>query len=136
MLIAKNINPEEVEVDELEAYGTVYGRNFAHSNGVAGAVQQAAKEAGDGPYTAVVADNGFECKKQLMLLRAGKFNADILEGMNCSGGCIAGPACISDPATVRGRMAKENMACDKKTIQESIDMFNFRDFDIELDKKD
>lgn len=136
MLIAKNINPEEVEVDELETYGTVYGRNFAHSNGVAGAVQQAAKEAGDGPYTAVVADNGFECKKQLMLLRAGKFNADILEGMNCSGGCIAGPACISDPATVRGRMAKENMACDKKTIQESIDMFNFRDFDIELDKKD
>lgn len=71
-----------------------------------------------------------------MLLRAGKFNADILEGMNCSGGCIAGPACISDPATVRGRMTKENLSCDKKTIAESLELFDFKDFNIEMEKKD
>ena len=71
-----------------------------------------------------------------MLLRAGKFTADILEGMNCSGGCIAGPACISDAATVRGRMAKENMSCDKKTIEQSLEMFDFKEFNIEMEKKD
>lgn len=132
MFIAKHISPDSVQTPELTEYASNYGRNFAHTGGVAAAVVEAAKEAGDGSYTHVDASGGFECKKQLMLMRAGRFNADILEGMCCEGGCIAGPACISDPLTVKGRMARENMKTDNKTIAQGVEVFGMKDFDIHL----
>lgn len=135
MFIAKGINPSDVVVDPLEKYASNYGRNFAHSGGVAAAVVQAAKEQGDPvTYQAVIANGGFECKKQLLLMKVNRFQGDILEGMNCEGGCIAGPACISDAITVKGRMAKENMQTDKKTIAQSVDLYEMRDFNIEIEK--
>ena len=33
-----------------------------------------------------------ECKKALLLLRAGKLPADFIEGMACVGGCVGGPS--------------------------------------------
>lgn len=135
MFISKGISPSEVEVGPLEKYASNYGRNFAHSGGVAAAVVQAAKEAGDTEtYNAVIANGGFECKKQLLLMKVGKFQGDILEGMNCFGGCVAGPACITDPMTVKGRMAKENMQTDKKSIEDSVKLYDLKEFDIEIKK--
>ena len=132
MFIGKHIDPESVEAPVLDKYASNYGRNFAHTGGVAAAVVEAAKEHGESGYTHVDASGGFECKKQLMLLKAGKFNADILEGMCCVGGCIAGPACISDPLTVKGRMMKENMQTDKKSIEDSVKLYDMEGFDIHL----
>ena len=134
MLIAKGINPEEVEADESD-YPSVYGRNFAQTGGVAAAVAQAAKEKGDGPYTVVLANGAMECKKNLQIMQAGRFKENILEGMCCPGGCIGGPACISDPVTVKGRMAKENMKTDKKTIEKSLEMFTFDEVDMVVEDK-
>lgn len=131
MLISQGINPEEVEATE-EEYPSVYARNFAFSSGVAQAVAEAAKEHEDGPYTAFMANGAMECKKQLQIMQAGKFTFDILEGMCCPGGCIAGPACISDAVSVKGRMAKENMSTDKKTIQKSLEIFQFDGVDMEV----
>ena len=131
MLISKGINPEEIEATEAE-YPSVYGRNFAFSGGVAQAVAQAAKEHNDGPYTAFMANGAMECKKQLQIMQAGKFTFDILEGMCCPGGCIAGPGTISDAVAVKGRMAKENMNTDKKTIQKSLEIFPFEGVDMEV----
>ena len=65
---------------------------------------------------------------------AGKFQFDILEGMCCPGGCIAGPGTISDPVSVKGRMAKENLTHDKKTIQKSLEIFSFDGVDMEVGK--
>ena len=79
-LVVPEINPEDVEATEAE-YPSVYGRNFAFSGGVAQAVAEAAKEHGDGPYTAFMANGAAECKKQLQIMLAGKFQFDILEGM-------------------------------------------------------
>ena len=117
-------------------YPSVYGRNFAFTGGVAAAVVQAAKERGDGDYEVVMANGAFECKKQLQIMQAGRFTADILEGMCCPGGCIGGPACIADMAKVKGRMAKENMKTDKKTIEKSLQIFSFEGVDMVVaDKK-
>ena len=133
MLISQGINPEDVKATE-EEYPSVYGRNFAFSGGVAQAVAEAAKEHNDGPYTAFMANGAMECKKQLQIIQVGKFTFDILEGMCCPGGCIAGPACISDAVSVKGRMAKENMTTDKKTIQKSLEIFSFDGVDMEVGK--
>ncbi len=132
LLVARGINPAEVQVDDPELYPSNYGRTFAQSGGVAAAVAQAAKEHGDGPYTMVQADGAFECKKQLTLMRAGRFKEDILEGMCCIGGCIAGPASISDTPTVKARMTKENMKTDKKTIGQSLEIFSFDGVDMDV----
>ena len=45
--------------------------------------------------------------------------------MSCPGGCIAGPATIESPNIIKGRMAKENLKTDNKTIEKSLEIFNF-----------
>jgi iron only hydrogenase large subunit-like protein len=35
---------------------------------------------------------GEECKRAMMLLKAGKLDADFVEGMICPGGCVGGPS--------------------------------------------
>jgi ferredoxin hydrogenase large subunit len=35
---------------------------------------------------------GAECKKALLLLKAGRLKEDFIEGMICPGGCVGGPS--------------------------------------------
>ena len=65
-----------------------------------------------------------------MLIKAGKFDFDILEGMSCPGGCIAGPATIESPNIIKGRMAKENIKSDNKTIEKSLELYDFTDVNL------
>ncbi len=124
ILVAKRIYCEEVEPDEGD-YPSIFGRNFAQGGGVSKAVIEVAKEKEDPEISAVYADGCFECKKQLLLLKAGRFDANILEGMSCTGGCIGGPATVENSAVVKARMNKENLAVDKKEIRESLEIFDF-----------
>lgn len=125
MMIAKHIDPSEVQANE-EDYPSVFGRNFAQGGGVSKAVVQAAKEKSMTTPVGVYADGCQECKKQLTLMKFGKFTGNILEGMACPGGCIAGPAVIEPPMITKGRMAKENIG-NQKTIEESVESFDFTD---------
>ncbi len=129
MLIAKRIDPQTLEAKE-EDYPSIFGRNFAQGGGVSKAVIQAAKEKGHEDFTGYYADGSFECKKQLTLIKVNKFNYNILEGMSCPGGCIAGPATIEDPNVIKGRMAKENLQAEKKTIEKSLEIFDFTGINI------
>ena len=129
MFVAKRINCEEQEADE-SAYPSVFGRGFAQGGGVSKAVIQASKEKGHEDFTGYYADGCFECKKQLQLIKAGKFEFDILEGMSCPGGCINGPATIESPMVIKGRMAKENMKSEVKSIEKSLSIFDFTGVDL------
>ena len=88
------------------------------------------KEKGHEDFTGYYADGCFECKKQLQLIKAGKFEFDILEGMSCPGGCINGPATIESPMVIKGRMAKENMKSEVKSIEKSLSIFDFTGVDL------
>ena len=99
MLCAKDIEPSEVEPEAEDA--TRYGKGFALSGGVTKAVQQVWKErAAEGreiPEISAIQCNGAEeCRKALMLLKAGKLPQDFIEGMCCVGGCMGGPATLSE----------------------------------------
>lgn len=125
MLVAKHINPTEVEASASEE-ASVYARNFAQGGGVSKAVVQVAKEKNDPDINAVYADGCMECKKQLLLMKVGKFNADILEGMCCVGGCVNGPGTFEQAIKTKARMNKENVANDpKKNIIESVEEVDF-----------
>lgn len=135
MLVAKHIYPMEIEA-QPEDYPSIFGRNFAQGGGVSKAVAQVAKEKNRGTSaSAFYADGCAECKKQLMLMKAGKFNFDILEGMSCVGGCVNGPAMIETATITKGRMAKENMKAQQKTIAESLETYNFSGLDLHREKK-
>ncbi len=77
---------------------SIYGKRFGNSGGVTAAVLQSLREDGRVVDDAKVciANGAKECKKALMLLKAGKLPEDFIEGMACEGGCVGGPSAFND----------------------------------------
>jgi iron only hydrogenase large subunit-like protein len=67
------------------------GRGYAVSGGVAAAVEKCIQAYYPGVDVKIEHAEGLdECKKMLLLAKAGKKNGCVIEGMGCPGGCIAG----------------------------------------------
>lgn len=91
MFDAKNIVPSEMEEDTSFHDATAAGRGYAVSGGVATAIQECMKEYyPKTPIKIEHAEGLAECKKVLMLAKAGKMNGCLIEGMGCPGGCMGG----------------------------------------------
>ena len=98
MLCAQGIEVEEASPAPEDA--TRYGKGFAVSGGVTGAVTAVLRERGEDAGVRTQKCNGAdECRKALMLLKAGKLPVDFLEGMFCVGGCMGGPATLAEIQT-------------------------------------
>ncbi|MCQ2529468.1 MAG: 4Fe-4S dicluster domain-containing protein [Saccharofermentans sp.] len=97
MFEARDVNFEELEESEVMHGASADGRGFAVSGGVADAVVNAIKELypEHGEINVERANGLAECKKMLMLAKAGKYNGYLLEGMACPGGCVAGAGTLS-----------------------------------------
>ena len=64
------------------------------------------------------ANGALECKKALMLLKAGKLPQDFIEGMACAGGCVNGPAMINKERTfMKDRNTQINKADDRGILE-------------------
>ena len=91
-----NFNTLEAEAGDSLEEGSAMGRGFAASGGVANAVVEAVRHiAPSVPLKTAAADGLRECRKMLMLAKAGKYNGYLLEGMGCPGGCVAGAGTIA-----------------------------------------
>ena len=67
------------------------GRGYAVAGGVAEAIEKCINEYYPGvPVHIEHAEGLAECKKALMLAKAGRMNGCLIEGMGCPGGCVAG----------------------------------------------
>lgn len=67
------------------------GRNFAVSGGVAQSVVNVIQERYPEREIKIANAEGLrDCRKLLMMAKAGKYNGYLLEGMGCPGGCVAG----------------------------------------------
>ena len=101
--------------------GSIYGKNFAKSGGVTKAVMQAHIEGGGRDELKVRTCNGAEeCKKALILMKAGKLPEDFLEGMICSGGCVGGPGSIKSAQKACADRNKLMEKVDARTIEGSM----------------
>ena len=92
LLLSKDVDLEKSEQEYQEA--SLFGKKFASSGGVAGAVIECMKERGEdtsGIKLKQVA-GGKECKTALTLLKLGRLQEDFVEGMMCPGGCVGGPS--------------------------------------------
>lgn len=119
MFSAKEIQLKEV--DETLQQGSIYGKKFCVTGGVTASVLESLKEREESTNLTVKACNGaIDCKKALMLLKAGKLPEDFLEGMVCEGGCSNGPGNV-----IYGRVADVNRnklfaLADARTITENM----------------
>ncbi len=91
MFEAKGILLDEIkEMDEMQD-ATAAGRGYGIAGGVASAIEDCIKEYYPGTEVHIEhAESLTECKKMLLLAKAGKKNGCLIEGMACPGGCIAG----------------------------------------------
>lgn len=91
MFDAKGIVPAEVEGDCDIDDATAAGRGYGVAGGVASAIEDCIREYyPDVQVNIEHAESLTECKKMLLLAKAGKKNGCLIEGMACPGGCIAG----------------------------------------------
>ena len=91
MFEAKEIDFETIEPMYDLNEGTAAGRGFAVSGGVAGAVTNLIHETHpDLEIKTARAEGLRDCRKLILLAKAGKYDGYLLEGMACPGGCVAG----------------------------------------------
>lgn len=117
-------NLEESVLDEASGFG----RGFACSGGVAGAVAQALKEMAEkeGPDSpaaffelkAAVCDGIESCRNTLARANKGLLKENFIEGMACEGGCIGGAGCLTHGEKNRQAIEAYSRKAKKQTITE------------------
>lgn len=119
MFAARDVNPEEAAENEQD--GSLTGKGFAQSGGVAGAVKKVLAEEGTKiPFTCATCNGAKECKRVLSILNAGRLPEDFVEGMACEGGCIAGPAGAESLRIIKKNRSKLLAQADSRTATENI----------------
>ena len=115
-------NPVTVALIHSEALRTTVSSivTTVVTGGVAGAVVEAIGRLEPGREVKVVSAEGLqECKKMLMLAKAGKYDGYLLEGMACPGGCVAGAGTIQPVAKSIAAVGKYSKAADKQNALDS-----------------
>ncbi len=113
MFNAKEIFFADLPEDKPLREASGDGRGFAASGGVAKAVVNYIKKLDPSRNVKVVSAEGLDnCKKMLMLAKAGKYNGYLLEGMACPGGCIAGAGTLRPINKAAQALAEAQKAAD------------------------
>ena len=109
-LLLDNMQPGEPLNDATGA-----GRGYGVAGGVASAIEECIREYYPDINVHIEhAESLMECKKILMLAKAGKKNGCLIEGMACPGGCVAGAGTnIAIPQAMK-EVAGFKAAADKK----------------------
>ena len=115
MFAARNIDLGSAPKDDKLEDATGAGRGYGVAGGVAGAIEQCIREYyPDVDVNIEHAESLAECRKILMLAKAGKKNGCLIEGMACPGGCIGGAGTnISINQAVREVAGFKNAAAKK-----------------------
>ena len=118
--------PDSPDLDE----GTRAGRDFAVAGGVAAAVEELIhKEHPECQIKTQRADGLRECRKLLMLAKAGKLDGYLLEGMACPGGCVAGAGTVVSADTAAKKLSQHmaqatGSAADDSRYRDLADQLN------------
>ena len=133
LLDSRDVKLEPVEESYQEA--SLFGKRFAGSGGVAKAVLQAMQEMGEdvSDVRLMTCAGGEECKKALMLLKAGRLDADFIEGMICPGGCIGGPSKHRAEAEVARARTELLNGADGRGILENLKNYPMDSFSMKRD---
>ncbi|MDD7652704.1 MAG: 4Fe-4S dicluster domain-containing protein [Candidatus Faecousia sp.] len=111
MFEAKGVDFAAIPEGESMREGTAAGRGFAVAGGVAQAVTDLIHQTNPEAEVKTARAEGLrECRKLMMMAKAGKYKGYLLEGMACPGGCVAGAGTLLPvelASNVVGRYQKE-----------------------------
>ena len=119
---AKEIDFTKIEEDPDEQLdnGTGYGRGFAVSGGVAAAVADTIAHLEPERKVEIERADGLrECRKMMMMAKAGKYNGYLLEGMACPGGCVAGAGTIAPVSMGTANVEKFKKAAELQSCTQT-----------------
>ncbi len=120
MFEAKGVNPGEMAPEAALTESSASARGFAVSGGVAGAVEALIKEEHPEMELKIAHAEGLrDCRKLMLLAKAGKYDGYLLEGMACPGGCVAGAGTILSVAQAQKAVAGYQKEADKQSPFES-----------------
>lgn len=127
----------ELEADDTSYQeGSVYGKRFGNSGGVTAAVLQSMKEKNVDIDCKVCKANGAaECKKALLLMKAGRLPEDFIEGMACEGGCVGGPSSYNDMVTTKKFRDELLGRADDREIRANIANYHMETFHMHRDEQ-
>lgn len=130
MLRAKDITLEPCALEE-EQHGSIHAKGFASAGGVTKAVKQVFMEKGISAAVNVRQCSGAaECRKALMLMKAGKLPEDFIEGMSCVGGCVSGPGnLVEERLFMRERNNQLNHADDRQ-VSDTVKAYSQYEFSL------
>lgn len=115
----------DVELDELPETkldeASYFGRIFARCGGLAEAIQAGISERGsDFQVKSHVSDGLEDCRAALLRAKAGKLDANFIEGMACVGGCVGGAGVLTHTDKNRAAIDKHGEMAKYKSINDSI----------------
>lgn len=118
---SKDIDITTLEESILDN-ASYYGRIFARSGGLTQAIEQGLKEnnINDFKLKAVTCDGIEECRLALLKKNKGVLDANFIEGMACSGGCIGGAGCLTHGEKNKSEVDKYGSEAFEKTITDAI----------------
>ena len=126
MFEAKEIDFEAFKDDVFDDEATAAGRGYAFAGGVTAAITDCINEYYPGIEVKIEHADGLdECRKMLMLAKAGKKNGCLIEGMGCPGGCVAGAGTCLTVDKASQAVNKLMQATEKKLPKKEL-------FEIEL----
>ena len=117
---SKNIDITTLEEDVLDN-ASYYGRIFARSGGLSDAVSQALTEQNiEFPLKPSVCDGIENCKIALLKKSKNVLDANFIEGMACTGGCIGGAGCLTHGDKSKADVDKYGKEAFEKTISNAV----------------
>ena len=107
------------------------GAALPSAGGVAAAVEELIRQASipNAEIKTQRADGLRECRKLLMLAKAGKLDGYLLEGMACPGGCVAGAGTVVSADTAAKKLSQHmaqatGSAADDSRYRDLADQLN------------
>ncbi len=115
------IDAYEIDIENISQEPIInasyFGRLFARSGGVSGAMEKAIEQHGIKVELKPVVCSGIaECEKALKMAKIGKLNGNFIEDMACEGGCINGPLSMSHKIKSRSDIEDYGKKSDKHTL--------------------
>ncbi len=105
-----------------------YGRIFARCGGLADAVAEGLKEHGITDFTLKpISCDGIEaCRTALLKKSKNVLDANFIEGMACTGGCIGGAGCLTHGEKNKAEVDKYGREALEKTITDAVSVLNIK----------
>lgn len=108
---------------------STFGKRFGNAGGVTAAVVEYMKEKDyDCDPKVCKASGAAECKKALLMLKAGKLPEDFIEGMACVGGCVGGPSAYRDQLESKKDRDTLISQADARTIVDNLSGYEMDKF--------